>query len=92
MSDANAPNSWPNANQTFISKDDGQQGTGLATFTIAETGISPTQTLVCFKNFSTYQVTGVFGATSFGVQKVKSDMVAWLPHHPVRVWLRYYPA
>jgi hypothetical protein len=74
MSDANNPNSWPNANQTFISKDDGQVGMGLATFTIAETGISPTQTLVCFKNYSGYQVIGVFGATNFSIQKIKSDM------------------
>lgn len=74
MSDINNPNSWPNANQTFIGKDDGQVGMGLATFTIAETGISPTQTLVVFKNYSGYQVTGVFGATNFAVQKIKSDM------------------
>lgn len=74
MSDANNPNSWPNANQTFISKDDGQVGTGLASFTIAETGISPTQTLVAFKNYSGYQITGVFGSTNFAVQKIKSDM------------------
>lgn len=74
MSDANNPNSWPNANQTFISKDDGQVGMGLASFTIAETGISPTQTLVAFKNYSGYQVTGVFGSSNFAVQKIKSDM------------------
>lgn len=74
MSDANNPNSWPNANQTFISKDDGQVGTGLASFTIAETGISPTQTLIAFKNYSGYQITGVFGSSNFSVQKIKSDM------------------
>ena len=74
MSDANNPNSWPTANQAFISKDDGQVGMGLASFTIAETGISPTQTLVAFKNFSGYQITGVFGATTFSIQKIKSDM------------------
>lgn len=74
MSDVNNPNSWPNANQTFVAKDDGQVGMGMATFTIAEAGISPTQTLVLFKNYSTYQVTGVFGSSSFSVQKVKTDM------------------
>ncbi len=74
MSDTNNVNSWPNANQTFINKDDGQVGMGMATFTIAEFGISPTQTLVLFKNRSTYQVNGVFGASNFSVQQVKSDM------------------
>jgi hypothetical protein len=74
MADANTLNSWPNANQTFVAKDDGQQGMGMSTYTIVETGISPTSTLVLFKNLSAYQVTGVFGATNFSVQRVKSDM------------------
>lgn len=74
MSDANNPNSWPNTNQTFVSKDDGQVGMGCSSFTIVETGISPTATLVLFKNFSAYEVTGVFGAGNFSVQQVKSDM------------------
>lgn len=65
---------WPNANQTFISRDDGQVGMGLATYTIVEAGISPLQTLVAFKNFSGYQITGVFGSADFSVQKIKSDM------------------
>jgi len=75
MSDANNFNSWPNAQQVFISKDDGQVGMGLATFTIAETGISPTQTLIAFKNYSAYEITGVLSSpTTFSVQKIKSDM------------------
>lgn len=79
MSDPDDFNSWPNIAQTFISKDDGEVGMGLASFTIAETGISPTQTLIAFKNRSTYQVTGVLGLDLsgiplFSVQKVKSDM------------------
>lgn len=73
-SDANNPNSWPNANQTFISKDDGQVGMGLAEYTIAEAGISPSQTLIAFKNQSAYQITGVFGSSNFSIQKIKSDM------------------
>lgn len=75
MSDANNFYSWPNSTQIFISKDDGQVGMGLATFTIVETGISPTQTLVAFKNYSAYQVTGVLTSPlNFSVQKIKSDM------------------
>lgn len=74
MADANSYTSWPNANQTFIGKDDGQVGMGMSTYTIVETGISPTSTLVLFKNYSGYQVTGVFGASNFGVQRIKSDM------------------
>lgn len=78
-SDANDPNSWPNANQTFIARDDGQVGMGLASFTIVETGISPTATLIAFKNYSTYQVTGVFGASNFSLQPIKSDMGCTAP-------------
>lgn len=65
---------WPNANQAFVAKDDGQVGMGCAAYTIVETGISPISTLVLFKNFSAYQVTGVFGASNFAVQQVKTDM------------------
>lgn len=79
MSDPNNIASWPNASQTFISKDDGQVGMGLAEFTLAETGISPTQTLVAFKNYSGYQVTGVFGSSNFSIQKIKSDMGCTAP-------------
>jgi hypothetical protein len=75
MSDVNNPNSWPNANQTFIAKDDGQVGMGLATYTIVETGISPTSTLIAFKNYSAYQITGVFGVSGQPIiQRIKSDM------------------
>lgn len=73
-SDLNNPNSWAVGSQTFISKDDGQTGQGLALFTIAESGISPTATMIAWKDFSGYEVSGVFGSTSFTVQKIKSDM------------------
>jgi hypothetical protein len=65
---------WPSANQSFIAKDDGQVGMGLASYTIVETGISPISTLVAFKNFSAYQISGVFGSTNFAIQQVKTDM------------------
>ncbi len=74
MSGPNDPNSWPNANQTFVGKGDGQVGMGMTSFTIVETGISPTATLVLFKNYSAYQVTGTFGSSNFGVQRIKTDM------------------
>lgn len=73
-SDLNNQDSWPLINQTLIAKDDGQSGQGLALFTIAETGISPTATIIAFKDFSAYECTGVLGTTTFAVQKVKSDM------------------
>lgn len=72
-SDLNNANSWPAANQTYISRDDGQTGQGLAQYTIAEAGISPTATLIAWKDFSGYECTNPFG-TTFSVQKVKSDM------------------
>jgi hypothetical protein len=74
MSDVNNPKSWNPLNAAFVGKDDGSQGMGIAAFTIAEAGIPPTGTLVCFKEFSTYQVNGVFGSTSFSIQQVQSDM------------------
>jgi len=74
MAATNSVDDWPNANQSFISKDDGQVGMGMASFTIVETGISPVSTLVLFKNYSAYQVTGVFGSSNFAIQKIKSDL------------------
>jgi hypothetical protein len=70
----NNPNSWPLANAAFVGKDDGTQGTGIATFTVAEAGISPSGSLVLFKDYSTYLVTGTFGIQNFGITAVKSDM------------------
>lgn len=75
-SDLNNPNAWPLAHQIFVDKDDGDAGEGIGHFTIAESGISPTTSLILFKQFKTYQMTGVFGSTNpaFAIQKVKSDM------------------
>jgi hypothetical protein len=74
MSDVNTLTSWNPLNIAFIAKDDGDQITGLGTFTIAESGISPTGSLVIFKNFTTYQVTGVFGASDFAIQQAQTDL------------------
>lgn len=68
------PNRWPVENSTFLNIDDGQTGTGLATFTIADTGISPQSVLLAFKDFSTYAITGVFEAPNFNIDKVKTDL------------------
>jgi hypothetical protein len=59
MSDPNNADSWP---------------IGLATFTIAEAGITPSGTLVAFKDYSTYTITGVFQAQNFQTNQVKTDM------------------
>lgn len=74
QSAVNNPNSWPDANLAYVGKDDGDMGSGMASFTIAEAGISPTGSLVLFKNYSSYQVTGVFGANNFAIQLIKTDM------------------
>src|SRR5215472_2959363 len=74
QSGINNPNSWPLANMAWVGKDDGTQGTGIATFTVAEAGISPTGSLVLFKDYSTYQVNGTFGIQNFGITEVKTDM------------------
>jgi hypothetical protein len=74
MSDVNNPNSWNPVNTAFVGKDDGQQGMGMATFTIAESGIPPQGSLVLFKEFSTYQVTGVFGSSNFTIQRAQTEL------------------
>jgi hypothetical protein len=74
MSDTNNPQSWNPLNVAFIGRDDGTQITGLASFTIAEAGIAPTGSLCVFKEFTTYQVFGVFGATDFQITLAQTDM------------------
>ena len=74
MSDLNNPGSWNPLNRAFLDKDDGSQGMGLATFTIAEAGIPPTGSLVAFKEFSTFQINGVFGASNFSIQRAQTDL------------------
>src|SRR5208282_683751 len=49
-------------------------GTGLATFTIAESGITPTGSLVAFKDYSTYQIIGIFGSESFAIIQAQTDL------------------
>lgn len=79
MSDPNNADGWPIGNTALVGKDDGTQGTGMATFTIAEAGITPTGTLVLFKDYSTYTVTGVFQAQNFATAQVQSDMGCLAP-------------
>lgn len=74
MSDINNVNSWNPLNVAFIGRDDGNQITGLASYTIAEAGIAPTGSLCVFKEFSTFQVFGVFGATDFAITQAETDM------------------
>lgn len=74
MSDANNPNSWNPVNTAFIGRNDGTQITGLQPFTIAALGISPTGSLCVFKEFTTYQVIGVFGSSSFEIQPAQTNL------------------
>ena len=74
MSDANNPNSWNPVNTAFIGRNDGTQITGLQPFTIAALGISPTGSLCVFKEFTTYQVIGVFGSASFEIQPAQTNL------------------
>jgi hypothetical protein len=74
MSDSNNCNSWNPVNTAFIGKQDGTQITGLATYTVAEVGIAPTGSLVVFKEYSTFQVIGVFGATDFAITQAQTDL------------------
>ena len=74
MSDSNNPNSWNPVNTAFIGRNEGTQITGLQPFTIAALGISPTGSLCVFKEFTTYQVIGVFGSSSFEIQPAQTNL------------------
>lgn len=74
QSNINNPLSWNPVNQAFLDKDDGTEGMGLAKFTITAQGIPPEGSLVAFKNYSPYQIIGVFGAANLTIQAVSSDM------------------
>jgi hypothetical protein len=66
---------FPRLNQAFIDRSDGTQGQGLISFTSAEAGIAPTATLVLFKDYSTYQVTGLLTpGGGYSVTKAQTDM------------------
>jgi hypothetical protein len=52
---------------------------GIASFTITAQGIPPEGTLVACKNFSTYQIVGIFGSPTLTIQKIKSDMGCLAP-------------
>lgn len=79
MSDINNLNSWNPINQAFLDKDDGTEGMGLSAFTITAQGIAPQGSLVAFKNYSTYQILGLFGAPDFAIQRVQTDMGCTAP-------------
>lgn len=72
QSDVNNPFSWNPANQAFLDKDDGSEGMGLGTFTIAAVGIPPQGALFAFKNYTTYEIAGLFGA-GINISRVKTE-------------------
>lgn len=73
---------WPRAYQTWIDKDNGEPGTGLASFSIAESGVAPDPFLVAFKTFSTYVIGGSFGPNGQTptIQRAKTDMGCVAPN------------
>lgn len=73
MSTANNPDSWNPLNAAQISRDDGQEITGIKAFAVAEAGIPTTQQLVIFKDTSTFVINGVFGAPDFAIQQAQTD-------------------
>jgi hypothetical protein len=85
QSSINNPNSWNPVNQAFLDKDDGSEGMALAKFTITAQGIPPEGSLIALKNFSPYQVIGVFGAPNLQIQAVSSDMGCIAPRTTIFV-------
>jgi hypothetical protein len=74
MSDLNNPISWNPLNAAQISPDDGDECTGIKAFTVAEAGIAPQNFLMFFKNFSSYLIQGVFGASNFAITRLQTDL------------------
>jgi hypothetical protein len=79
MSDVNNPFSWNPINQAFLDKDDGTEGTALGSFTITAQGIPPEGSLAVFKNYSAFQIVGVFGSPTLTIQRIKTDMGCTAP-------------
>jgi len=79
MSDVNNPTSYNPLNQAFLDKDDGTEGMGLQSFTISAQGIPPEGSLVIFKNFSAFQMIGVFGSPQLTIQRIRSTMGCLAP-------------
>jgi hypothetical protein len=59
MSNLGDENSWNPLCTATVGQEDDQQGMGMASFSVSEAGIAPQLTLVLFKEFSTYVVTGI---------------------------------
>jgi hypothetical protein len=74
MSVLNDVTKWDPLNVAFVDKGDGDEGMGMAVFSIAEAGISPTNNLVLFKSWKTYLVSGIFGSSNFTIQRIQTDM------------------
>lgn len=80
QSSLNSYTNWPTQFQVFVAQDDGQTGTGIGAFTIAETGISPDHFVVLFKEYSAYLVHGTFSLNVDGslntptIEPVKTNM------------------
>jgi|SRR5579862_802242 len=74
QSNLNDPTIWNTANTTFIGKADGTEGTGIATFSIAETGIAPQTAVVIFKNQSAFLAPPLLiSDANFSLQQAQTD-------------------
>ena len=66
---------FPALNFAKVDPTDGTQGQGMVSFTSAEAGIAPTATLVLFKDYSTYQVTGLLQpGGGYAITRAQTDM------------------
>lgn len=74
QSDVNNHDSWNPVNVAFLARNDGTQIMGMTPFTIGEFGIAPTPSLVVFKDFTTFQIIGLFGSSNFSIQLAQTDM------------------
>jgi hypothetical protein len=74
MSDLEDLQSYNPLNTTYIGREDGQRCTGLNSMSIAEFGIAPQSALVGFKEYSTYQLMGVFGSSNFAIAQAQTNM------------------
>src|SRR5262245_678869 len=72
--EVNNPTSWPLVFSTVIGgMGDGQQGMGLMPMVTGDAALAPLSSLVLFREFGTFQLTGDLGST-FSVDQVKTNM------------------
>lgn len=75
QSNVNDPTTYNTTNSTFVSKNDGDEITAIAAFSIAEAGIAPAGNVVIYKNKTTWLASpNLISSTAFTLTQAQTDM------------------